>query len=94
MVSFKNRIEQYLFALCCDQTELSFDYKIFIDKANAWADQNGHTRWYRKMEGETRSGSVGHNAHEFSCHVIGDISGRGATECSLHEKKKSFKILG
>ena len=80
MVSLKNRIERFFFSLCCVEFEFNFDYNIFIDEATNCADKNGHTRWYRKIEGETRRGLVGRNAHEVSCHVIGGISRRGATE--------------
>ena len=75
MVSIKNRIERFVFALKYIQNEFSFDHNIFIDEATVRVDKNGHTAWYGQIEGE--SGLFGRNAHETSIHVIGGISRRG-----------------
>ena len=95
-VSFKNRIDRFIFAklsLACIET---FDFNIFIDESTVQCDKNANKQWYQDFPGETRIGLIGKYSHELSLHVLGGISRRGPTQLALFTGKldqNSFQDL-
>ncbi|CAF1014008.1 unnamed protein product [Brachionus calyciflorus] len=96
LVSMKNRVIRYHFALMCLYYNDFFDDVIFIDEVTVEIRKNTYKRWFKNDVIEVYRGKVGRARHNPKVHVLAGISRRGATKCVIFEGKlnsNGFQLL-
>ena len=86
-VSYKNRIERFIFAKMCLLHNEQFNHTVFIDESTIQMGRSASRTWFKVLPHENQFGLVGRFKQPGKVNVIGGISRDGATTLLTFEGK-------